>query len=383
MQKIRTCLQKTPNALLCALGAVVFLAGFYFLCYRTPLNEVWLPTTMNNDEALYNRQVVSVLTHGGPQGYFGYQESTADIGRYGTWGPLLIWAYALPGLLFGASVNVVLWCNLLLIAVGIAVFARCARLNYWQCIALCGALFSIMLPLRSCVSGASEAMHYMLALLIINSNEVHSIQAPVRNETIVLQIPLKQFSDYFTAQRFIRFRSRNEESEETDKRMVSLIREMYRVYVSGETGYEFRIRAVFYEVLYLMVSAYRETEVEENALKISRRLDALSKITTYMREHYKEDLRLSGLAAMFGYSDAYLSRMFRKYAKVNFKTYLQDIRMAYAYKELLHTDHTISSIALDNGFASSRAFSREFVKRYGILPGRVERQNHKNVKKVL
>lgn len=165
MQKIRTCLQKTPNALLCALGAVVFLAGFYFLCYRTPLNEVWLPTTMNNDEALYNRQVVSVLTHGGPQGYFGYQESTADIGRYGTWGPLLIWAYALPGLLFGASVNVVLWCNLLLIAVGIAVFARCARLNYWQCIALCGALFSIMLPLRSCVSGASEAMHYMLALL--------------------------------------------------------------------------------------------------------------------------------------------------------------------------------------------------------------------------
>ena len=117
MQKIRTCLQKTPNALLCALGAVVFLAGFYFLCYRTPLNEVWLPTAMNNDEALYNRQVVSVLTHGGPQGYFGYQESTADIGRYGTWGPLLIWAYALPGLLFGASVNVVLLCNLLLIAV--------------------------------------------------------------------------------------------------------------------------------------------------------------------------------------------------------------------------------------------------------------------------
>lgn len=55
----------------------------------------------------------------------------------------------------------------------------------------------------------------------------------------------------------------------------------------------------------------------------------------------------------------------------------------YAYKELLNTDHTISSIALDNGFASSRAFSREFVKRYGILPGRVERQNHKNVKKVL
>lgn len=224
--------------------------------------------------------------------------------------------------------------------------------------------------------------------LIINSNEVHSIQAPVRNETIVLQIPLKQFTDYFTAQRFIRFHSGNTSqndaaSAETDSRMVSLIRELYRVYVSRETGYEFRARAVFYEILYLMVSTYRVTEVEESELKNSRRLDALSKITTYMREHYKEDLKLSGLAAMFGYSDAYLSRMFRKYAKVNFKTYLQDIRMAYAYKELLNTDHTISSIALDNGFASSRAFSKEFVKRYGILPGKVERQNKQNVKKVL
>ena len=258
--------------------------------------------------------------------------------------------------------------------------------------------------------------------LIINSNEVHSIQAPVRNETIVLQIPLKQFTDYFTAQRFIRFHSGNEGNEiasehtadtmagrkvvqnenlhfvsetaegteaeqinaastETDSRMVSLIRELYRVYVSRETGYEFRARAVFYEILYLMVSTYRVTEVEESELKNSRRLDALSKITTYMREHYKEDLKLSGLAAMFGYSDAYLSRMFRKYAKVNFKTYLQDIRMAYAYKELLNTDHTISSIALDNGFASSRAFSKEFVKRYGILPGKVERQKNKMSKK--
>lgn len=241
--------------------------------------------------------------------------------------------------------------------------------------------------------------------LIINSNEVHSIQAPMRNETIVLQIPLKQFEEYFTAQRFIRFRSMTtgkneggceygergagltagaaESSGETDRRMVPLIQDLYRIYISRETGYEFRIRAVFYEILYLMVSRYRETEVEESELKNSRRLDALSKITTYMREHYREDLKLSGLASMFGYSDAYLSRMFRRYAKVNFKTYLQDIRMAYAYKELMNTDHTISSIALDNGFASSRAFSKEFVRRYGILPGRIERQIGRNVKKVL
>ena len=126
--------------------------------------------------------------------------------------------------------------------------------------------------------------------------------------------------------------------------------------------------ALYYNILYLMIKDYRETEAAQEEIQDSRRLDALSKITTYMREHYTEELKLSDMATLFGYSDAYLSRMFKKYAKINFKAYLQEIRMSYAYRELINTEKTISQIALDNGFASSRAFSREFQKKYGQLP---------------
>ena len=91
-----------------------------------------------------------------------------------------------------------------------------------------------------------------------------------------------------------------------------------------------------------------------------------------MREHYREELKLSDVAATFGYSDAYLSRMFQKYAKINYKTYLQDIRMAYAYRDLLNTDHTISQIALDNGFCSSRVFPENFRKDMGYFQVRCE-----------
>ena len=103
-----------------------------------------------------------------------------------------------------------------------------------------------------------------------------------------------------------------------------------------------------------------------------------------MREHYREELKLSDVAATFGYSDAYLSRMFQKYAKINYKTYLQDIRMAYAYRDLLNTDHTISQIALDNGFCSSRGFYGEFKKRYGELPSEMRKQiNEKGQKNAI
>ena len=211
-------------------------------------------------------------------------------------------------------------------------------------------------------------------LIIINSNEIHSIHAPEKNETVILQIPLKQFEKYFTAQRFIRFTSaarvaRDRNSKAPDNRKLAFfIEELYKVYRAKEEGWEYRTMALYYNILYLMIKDYRETEAAQEEIQDSRRLDALSKITTYMREHYTEELKLSDMATLFGYSDAYLSRMFKKYAKINFKAYLQEIRMSYAYRELINTEKTISQIALDNGFASSRAFSGEFQKKYGQLP---------------
>ena len=217
--------------------------------------------------------------------------------------------------------------------------------------------------------------------IIINSNELHSIHAVEKNKTVVLQIPLKQFENYFTAQRYIRFRG---QEELVDNKLASLLRKLYHVYSERKIGYEFRTISIFYEIMYILVKDYRVTETREKDIRHSRRLDTLSKITTYMREHYREELKLSDVAATFGYSDAYLSRMFQKYAKINYKTYLQDIRMAYAYRDLLNTDHTISQIALDNGFCSSRGFSEEFQKRYGLLPSEMRKQiNEKGQKNAI
>ena len=167
--KLDNLLKRPPNALLCALGAVVFLLAFYFVSYRTPLSQVWLPTTMNNDEAIYNRQVVSVIEHGGRWATSATRKATPLSAATTRGEPFLIWAYAIPAFFFGSSVNVVLWCNLLFITLGIAFFARSAKLNVWQCIVLAGSLFAITIPLRSCVSGASEALHYLIAFVIVGS----------------------------------------------------------------------------------------------------------------------------------------------------------------------------------------------------------------------
>lgn len=201
--------------------------------------------------------------------------------------------------------------------------------------------------------------------VLVNSNEIHAIDSPEPNKTVVIQIPLKTFSDYFTGEQYIRF---THEAKKQDVQVVDLIREMFAAYGKKETGYDMRVKSGYYMLLYMLVSVYRELDVKDELLKQNRKLNKLTPITNYMKEHYQEELSLEALAEVFGYTPAYISRMFQKYAGINYKDYLQGVRVEYAFAELNRAEHTVSEVAFHHGFPSSRAFSKAFQKKYGMLP---------------
>lgn len=201
--------------------------------------------------------------------------------------------------------------------------------------------------------------------MLVNSNEIHSIFSPRENQTVVLQIPLTTFRKYYTDEKFIYF---SHSSRLQDEEVMHLIREMYRTYVEKPCGYELKVQSQFYMLVYILVTKYRKTDVNEEVIRNNRKLDRLSVITAYMKEHYREDISLESLAENFGYSPTYLSRMFQKYAKTNYKIYLDNIRLEHAVKELMNTRMPIGEIAYGNGFPNSRAFAKAFRKRYGMLP---------------
>lgn len=201
--------------------------------------------------------------------------------------------------------------------------------------------------------------------MLVNSNEIHSIFSPKRNQTVVLQIPLTTFEKYYTDEKFIYF---SHSSRLQDEEVMHLLRDMYHTYHEKPCGYELKVQGQFYMLLYILVTKYRETDVNEKVIQNSRKLDRLSQITAYMEENYREDISLESLAEIFGYSATYLSRMFRKYAKTNYKACLDDIRLEHAVKELADTRLPIGEVVLRNGFPNSRAFVKVFKKRYGMQP---------------
>ncbi len=210
--------------------------------------------------------------------------------------------------------------------------------------------------------------------MLVNSNEIHSVDAPVPNVTVVVQIPLKTFERYFTGEQFISF---THDAKAQDEKVMSLISSIYETYSKKKYGYDLKVLGLFYECLYQLVTRYRETEVSQDMLKKNQKLNRLSVITGYVKEHYTDELSLERLGEIFGYSPAYLSRMFQKYAGINYKSYLQSIRMEYALQELLNTEYTISEVALANGFPNSKAMAEAFRKRYGMLPSEFRKKSKK------
>lgn len=201
--------------------------------------------------------------------------------------------------------------------------------------------------------------------VIVNSNEIHSIESPELNTTIVVQIPVSCFAGYLGEDDYAVFLK---QSEEENLRLVQLIVQMYRAYQEKGLAYELKVRSLFLELLYLLVTSFMKTEEDQGNIRQKRHLDKLSRITSYMKKNYSQDITLESVADEFGFSPTYLSRIFQRYANVSYKTYLLNLRTEYGLREMMNTDHSLNDVAMNNGFPNSRAFAKAFSKRYGCLP---------------
>lgn len=171
-----------------------------------------------------------------------------------------------------------------------------------------------------------------------------------------------------------------DKDESQKARLVALVTAMYRTYEKGEFGYRLKVKSQFMEFLYLIVTEFRIEQIDKVRVQQKRHLDKLSQVTQYMKENYDKELSLEMVASRFGFTSSYLSHMFREYAQTGYRTYLMDLRVKYAMRELLNSDRYVGDIALDHGFADARAFAKAFKKRYGCLPSQYRKQmNQKQV----
>ncbi len=91
-------------------------------------------------------------------------------------------------------------------------------------------------------------------------------------------------------------------------------------------------------------------------------------IISYIESNYMHDIRLEDLADTTCLSPSYLSRLFKRITGMNFKTYLQEVRLRHAVEDMRNSDQTITAIAYNNGFPNVSALSTAIRKQYDMAP---------------
>ncbi|MDR2575134.1 MAG: response regulator [Treponema sp.] len=95
---------------------------------------------------------------------------------------------------------------------------------------------------------------------------------------------------------------------------------------------------------------------------------SFQRIISYVKNNYKEDLRLETLGQLFYYNCAYLGKRFKEYTGINFHTYLDKLRIDAAKKMLQDTDMKVYEISAAVGYANADYFYSKFKKHTGESP---------------
>lgn len=102
----------------------------------------------------------------------------------------------------------------------------------------------------------------------------------------------------------------------------------------------------------------------------------LAMIRQYMAEHFAEPVTNRDLAALAGYHEYYLNRIFRAHMGVSLHEYLLQLRLQQARSLLLDPAIPLETVAERCGFGSYPHFSGYFRQMCGCSPGKY-RQLHR------
>ena len=145
---------------------------------------------------------------------------------------------------------------------------------------------------------------------------------------------------------------------------------MYDEYHKKDNGAKVLLLSTLFKLYGLLI---RHFEIKDTKASSGSNKALLQKILEYIQEHYTERISLNTVADKFSYSPVYISSVFKSCAGINFKYYLDNIRVIEAVEMLSSGDMTVTEISRACGFENIRTFNNVFKKITNKTPSEIKR----------
>ncbi|WP_105615678.1 AraC family transcriptional regulator [Vallitalea okinawensis] len=220
-------------------------------------------------------------------------------------------------------------------------------------------------------------------LIIINSNEVHSIFATEQEESkyIVIKFDPELLhtskKTIFEMKYILPFTINNFSHQKLFKLyelnsspIQQLVEEIYDEFINKPYGFELAIRINISRIFLWILRNwnYKGITMDNIDFTNEREVQKLQYIFDYVDHHYFEDISTKKIAQLSGMSCSYFCRHFKKITHTTFTDYLNYVRISEAEKLLSTTDMNVTEVAITCGFSNSSYFIKQFKKYKGITP---------------
>jgi two-component system response regulator YesN len=108
-------------------------------------------------------------------------------------------------------------------------------------------------------------------------------------------------------------------------------------------------------------------------LRSRQSIGTIAKVEDYIRQNFRDDITLKGIAEKFYMNPVYLGQLFKKTFGIYFNDYLHNLRVEEAKKLLRRTEMKVYEIAEDVGYRDTDYFVSRFVKVVNMTPSQYKK----------
>ncbi|MCD8154818.1 MAG: helix-turn-helix domain-containing protein [Clostridiales bacterium] len=214
-------------------------------------------------------------------------------------------------------------------------------------------------------------------ILVINANKRHSY---ISREDVLIgcfEINFRMLCEMLNTNQILFWCNSVKNKNAAYDEMREVFRQIFNHYAYRETGGKLVLQSLYYKLLQILVKNFlvrsddrrfaEEQDLDENRI---------AEIVNYVNANYQRKISLSELADHLYLSVPYLSKYIKKNLGMNFLDYVNNIRIFHAVDDLLYTAAPITSVAMENGFASTAAFNAAMKKVFNLTPSEYRASMH-------
>lgn len=143
--------------------------------------------------------------------------------------------------------------------------------------------------------------------------------------------------------------------------IFGLINEFNQVWMSKQPFYMIQARAIFELILHRLLRRNQRHTTTVMDLRIK-------KLLAFMEDHYAEELTINDFAVQLNLHPVYLGKLFKLNTGINYKEYLQRLRIDHAESILSTGKYTVTETAERCGYQDLSYFSKVFKELKGYSP---------------